>query len=472
LTNEKRKGLRILFCACEAAPFVKTGGLADVAGSLPAALGELGHEIRVVMPKFRGIKKKRHEVSSKVSYEFIENDAYFDRPAPYGDEKGDYPDNLERFSFYSRSALDWAKAAGFKPDIVHSHEWQTGLVPIDLKTLRARDSFFSGVKTLFTIHNLAYQGLFPLDDFRALGLPDEVLTSRGIEYWGRGSLMKGALVFSDMLSTVSPTYAKEIRTPQHGCGLDAILKKRSGDLIGILNGIDAAAWNPETDTRLKERYSWRNPGGKLANKRELQAIYGLSQDDQAPLFGLVSRLVEQKGLDIVMKAFDRLMALGVQIALLGTGEEKYHRFFEKMNEKYSGRFAARLKFDAVLAEKVYAGSDFFLMPSRFEPCGLGQMISFRFGTLPVVHKTGGLADTVSDCSRNPLGGNGFVFSPFKEEPFLEAVKRAAKTFTNAKKMHALSRRVMKLDFSWKKSAERYDALYRRLAKSSSKAWSA
>jgi len=468
-----KPGLKILFCVCEAAPFAKTGGLADVAGSLPKALGELGHEVRVVMPKYRGITQKRHEVSKNVSYEFIENPAYFDRPALYGDDNGDYPDNLERFAFYCRAALQWAKQNGFCPDIVHCHEWQAALIAIDLRTWLEDDPFFKKSKTLFTVHNLAYQGIFPLDEFRALGLPDEALTAQGIEFWGRGNLMKGALVFSDMLTTVSPTYAKEIRTSEHGCGLDAILKNRVGDLKGILNGIDTEAWNPLKDSKIKARFSSKNPDGKALCKNDLQLELGLAQDANRPVFGLVSRLVEQKGLEIIMKSFDRLMEMGIQIAVLGTGDEKYHKFFEKMNDKHPGRFAARLKFDGILAQKVYAGSDFFLMPSRFEPCGLGQLISFRYGTLPVVHRTGGLADTVLDISRNPISGNGFSFSPLKEEPFIDAVKRAAKLHANAKRLRSLRQRVMKLDYSWKKSAERTGMLYRKLARSPRrKAWGA
>lgn len=461
--SKTSKSLKILFIACEVAPFAKTGGLADVAGSLPLELGALGVDVLVVTPKYRGIEEKSRKLSSRVSIRFIENDAYFNREGIYGDAKGDYKDNLERFAYFCRRSLEFAKESGFRPDIVHCHEWHTGLIPIDLKTLLRNDPFFAKSRTLFTIHNLAYQGLFPLADLGALGVPDPVLASKGIEFWGRGNLMKGGLLYADMLSTVSKTYAKEICTPHFGCGLDDILRRRKSRLTGILNGLDTKSWDPQHDPRIKHHYSAANISPKDDNKRDLEKICGFEANGR-PIFGMVTRLVEQKGLDLVAKCFDAMMETGLRFVLVGTGEEKYHKMFEKLGAKYAGQAFINLKFDEPMARKVYAGSDFFLMPSRFEPCGLGQLISFRYGTLPVASRTGGLGDTVIDCTRIPLKGNGILFSSFDAGGFMDAVKRALSLYRNQSRFKRIRKRAMKLDFSWKKSAKEYVALYEKILK--------
>lgn len=401
----------------------------------------------IVTPKYRGVTEKSKKLGPGVTAHFIENAGYFDRDGVYGDKNGDYPDNLERFAFFCRRALDLARERDFRASVAHLNEWQTALIAVDLKTRLAKDDFWKGTKTLFTIHNLAYQGTAPLRDLSGLGLPAEVLRADGLEFWGRGNLMKGGIVFSDCLNTVSPAYAKEILAREQGCGLDGALKKRSKELHGILNGIDPGVWKPSCS--------------KPSAKAELQRAVGLKEDAAAPVFGMVSRLVEQKGFDLVAKALEAMMKTGLQLVVLATGDPQYHRVFEEAQRKHAGQFAAHLKFDAGLAEKIYAGSDFFLMPSRFEPCGLGQMIAYRYGTLPIVHKVGGLADTVRDMRSS--AGTGFVFNAYKHEAMLDAVKRGLRLFGAKKRLEAARRRVIKLDFSWKKSAVKYAALYRRLA---------
>lgn len=474
--------IRILLASSEVAPFAKTGGLADVAGSLPVALEELGIDARIIMPKYSSIKVEgdearignpvRHSskhsaetISNGVKIYFVKNDAYFKRPNLYGDKFGDYKDNLDRFSFFSREILERCKREDFRPDIIHCNDWQTALVPVYLNTIYKYDSFFSATRTLFTIHNMAYQGLFPKDEFPKTGLDWELFNIDYFEFYDRVNLMKGGLVYSDAISTVSPTYAKEILTKEFGCGLEGVLKRRQDSLYGILNGIDYGAWNPQIDPKIFKNYSAGNIEDKYANKEALQKEIGLKIDRAIPLIGLISRLADQKGLDLVAKIIGSLLNMKLEFILLGTGEHKYHVLFEKIAKKHPKDASINLKFDAVLAQKIYAGCDFFLMPSMYEPCGLGQMISFRYGTIPIVRETGGLKDSVREFDPKRGTGNGFTFKAYAHEDLLDAIKKALSAYKDKERWIELIKNVMALDYSWKSSAKEYVKLYRKMLES-------
>lgn len=455
--------MKVLFCASEVAPFEKTGGLADVAGSLPRALAGLGAEILILMPKYRNVAMTSKKVSENVRVRFVEEERYFNRAGLYGNDRGDYPDNLQRFSFFCHTALDMAKSEGFRPDLVHGHDWQTALLPVLLKTKFAGDPFFGRTKSVLTVHNMAYQGHFPHKQFGSLGLDPSLYSMDGFEFYGRINLLKAGLLFADALTTVSPTYAKEIRTQEYGFGLDGVVKKRAKDLHGILNGLDTKLWDPAADKRIPAVYSAADMGGKRRCKTELQKLCGFQQDPDIPLFAMVTRLAEQKGLELVSEIADRFLSSGVQFVLLGEGDGVYHTSFQNIGNRHPKTSRMFLDFDAVKAHALYAGADFFLMPSYFEPCGLGQMISMRYGTLPVARRVGGLADTVVDLEESPKTGNGFLFNEKTPEKLLRTIERAKRFFTDKKKLSIVRKRAMKIDFSWDKSAERYWKLYKDLA---------
>ena len=459
----KKRSLNVLFCASEVAPFAKTGGLADVAGSLPPALARHGAQILVTMPRYRGIHTADKKIADGVRIHFIENEEYFNRAGLYGNDRGDYPDNLQRFSFFCHETLAYAKSAGFRPDIVHAHDWQTALLPVLLKTNFANDPFYAGARSVLTIHNIAYQGHFSQKQFGNLGLDPSLFSVDGFEFYGKINFLKAGLLFTDHLTTVSPTYAEEIENKEFSFGLEGVIKKRRKSLTGILNGIDPALWDPAKDARLAKMYGAANLEGKRACKEALQKRCGFEPDAGVPLFGMVTRLAEQKGLDLVAETCNEMVAKGAQLVLLGEGDAVYHTTFRNIAARHPKNVAAFLKFDAVLAHEVYAGSDFFLMPSYFEPCGLGQMISMRYGTLPIVRRVGGLADTVIDADLHPEKGNGFVFVEAQPEKLMGAVKRAMKAFKDKARLDALRKTAMRTDFSWDKSAEKYAQLYRKLA---------
>lgn len=451
--------MRVAMIASEAVPFAKTGGLADVAGVLPVALERLGHEVCVILPKYKGIRARRAVLGKKIPVWFIEHDGYFGRDHLYGGKDGDYADNLERFSFFAWRALEQVKEAQFRPDVIHVHDLQAALVPVYLATTYSHDPAVNQAMTVLTVHNLAYQGMFPKSEFPKLGLPWELFHMEALEYYDQVNLLKGGLVFARRLTTVSPTYAREIQTPEYGCGLDGVLRKRRQDLTGILNGIDVAAWDPATDKALAAPFSTRQPAKKAANKAALQAALGLPAAPTAPLIGMVTRLAAQKGLDLVAAAVEELAADGCQLAILGTGDRPFHEQFEALAKRHPKALGVRLSFDDRLARQIYAGSDLLLMPSRFEPCGLGQMIAMRYGTIPVVRKTGGLADTVVDAAADPARGNGFVFGPADPAACLAAVRRAVSVFKTPAAWAALQRRAMAVDWSWDRAAQAYVALY-------------
>lgn len=472
--------MKILFAASEAVPFAKTGGLADVAGALPLALEELGQEVIVVLPRYKAISDakfsreggipplagKIQRLTGDISYSvmgkkikvyFIENDNYFNRDGLYGDKNGDYKDNLDRFSYYSKRTLELLKEINFKPDIIHVHDWQAALIPVYLKTLFASDAFYKKIKSVLTIHNIGYQGLFPKEEFPKLGLDWSLFNIEGLEFYGKVNILKGGLGFCEIINTVSPTYSKEIQTKEFGFGLEGLLNKRSSRVFGILNGVDYAIWDPQTDKYIAKNYSLKNIEDKDKNKADLQETCSLPIRLDIPLLGIVSRLAEQKGFDILAECLDSICKMKLQLVILGTGDLKYHLLLQGLVKKYPKVISLNLKFDDPLAHKIYAGSDVFLMPSKYEPCGLGQIISFKYGTIPLVFKTGGLADTVN-------AANGFIFDRYNKDDLLKTIKKAVVAFGDKKKWTNLQAQAMQCDFSWKESAKKYLELYAKAKK--------
>lgn len=477
--------MKILFVASEVAPFAKTGGLADVAGSLPRALRQLGHDVRIVLPCYQVIQEQGYvfrkgrrsvEVSAggrsdkgllrqtaidDVPVYCLHHQGYFQRPGLYGTAAGDYPDNALRFGFFCRAVLQLLRRLDFRPDVVHLNDWQTGLIPVLLRAELAGDPFFSGVATILTIHNLGYQGIFPADTLAALGLPPALFSLDGLEYYGKISFLKGGLLFSDLITTVSETYCREIQTPGMGFGFDGILRHRREVLFGILNGIDTRQWDPAGDSRIPHRYDAADLKGKGGCKRALQKEMGLAVAPATPIVCMVTRLDMQKGLDLLEDAWEGIVRRDLQFVLLGSGERKHTAFFEALRDRHPGKVAIRLSFDDSLARRIYAGSDIFLMPSRYEPCGLGQMIALRYGTVPVVRQTGGLADTVIDPAHDAGNANGFTFQGLSGAALLGALDRALARFADRRSWRKLMRQGMTSDFSWTRSAERYVELYRK-----------
>ncbi len=490
------KKLKVLFVTSEVVPFVKTGGLADVSAALPQMLAEMGHEVRIVVPKYGAVddrKFKIHEVvrlkdlhvqigekdvvfsikscflpgqKVRVQIYFLDNQEYFGSRNslyvdPYSGE--DYPDNDERFMLLANAVFELISKLGWIPDIIHGNDWQCGLIPAYLKTVYKDNEQFSKFKTLFTIHNLAYQGMFPKSSFHKLGLPEELNSEKGMEIYGKINFMKSGLLFSDVINTVSETYANEIRTDDElGAGLKQVLAKRKNDLYGIVNGIDTRVWNPEKDKHLPKKYSAKNLTAKLVNKQALAEKFGFEYDENIPVIGMISRLYDAKGYDLVSEIFPELMKMDVQVVLLGTGNKKYHAFFEKMTGKYPGKFACYLGFDDELAHLIEGGADIFLMPSRYEPCGLNQMYSLMYGTVPLVRETGGLADTVIRYNEKTGEGNGFMFKQYEGSALIKELKRALKTFEDKKTWVKIMRNGMKSDFSWNASAKKYLELYKTI----------
>jgi starch synthase len=449
--------LKVLLASSEVVPFAKTGGLADVAGSLPLALEELGVDIRVIMPKYASVKVAGNSttIGKNIKVYFVENDDYFNRKELYGDKFGDYKDNLDRFAFFSREILERCKKEKFAPDVIHCNDWQTALVPVYLNTLYKYDSFFADTKVLYTIHNMAYQGVFAKEEFPKIGLDWVLFHVNYFEFYDKVNLMKAGLVYSDAISTVSPTYAKEILTQEFGCGLEGVLRTRESVLSGILNGIDYNLWSPQKDTKIFKKYSVDSLQDKYLNKEMFQKEMGLKVDRSIPMFGMISRLADQKGADFVSDIIDKMLNMRTQFVLLGTGENKYHLIFEKIAKKYPQSASISLKFDAVLAQKIYASSDMFFVPSRYEPCGLSQIISFKYGTIPVVRQTGGLKDTVQEFDPKTGEGTGFTFIEPRSEDLLSAVKKSLLVYKDKPLWTSLVKSVMGLDYSWKASAKEY-----------------
>jgi starch synthase len=482
-------------------PIAKVGGLADVIEALPRKLIDLGCDVRVVIPFYRDarenikslklrsnrlkeeiitcidwlpVKGEVHEITIHgVTVYLLRNDSLYDREHIYTATEGDYEDNDLRFGFLSLGALEIAKTLNFKPDIIHCHDWQTSLAPICLKWRKRLkdDPFFRDSKIVFTIHNLAFQGQFNKDILDKFGLPWFLYTPHGIEFYGKVNLLKGGITYSDCVTTVSQTYAEEIKTAQYGYGLDGILRSISQDpnkVIGILNGIDYDEWNPQTDRALYRNYDVSQIGGKSINKTELIKEVGLTPKDDQPLLGIVSRLTEQKGTDLVVDSLPQIFDLGYQVVILGDGEERYERMLVAARNRFKNSLSVVLGFNDELARKIYAGCDFFLMPSRYEPCGLGQLIALRYGSIPIVRGTGGLADTVADYTASKEKGNGFVFYEFSKVSFLDALIRALSVYDNKAELEEIIQRAMNQDFSWKRSSQLYYDLYQSVIKTEKK----
>jgi starch synthase len=475
--------LKVLFVASEVAPFKKTGGLADVAGVLPRALHNRGIDIRVVMPLYAGVEwnvlerlegtlavpmyfgqaragvRMGHLNGSHVPVYFIEYNRFFDRPHVYGPPGQAYPDNLERFAFLSRAALELCKTIGFIPDVIHANDWQTALVPVYVNTVEWSKPLH-GAGTLFTIHNLAYQGNFERGAMFITGLGAEHYNSSEFEHFGDMNLMKAAIRHANLLSTVSPNYAREVQTPAYGFGLDGELALRGGSLRGVLNGIDSKEWDPETDPYIAAPYSIEDLSGKAKCKASLQKQVGLEVRPQVPLFGVVGRLTPQKGFDVLAHALERIFHWDLQIILLGNGDHEAESYFRYLAHRRSDKFRAHIGFDEGLAHRIEAGADFLLMPSRFEPCGLNQMYSQRYGTLPIVRGTGGLLDTVVNYDQATGGGTGFIFWDLTPGAIADTVGWALSTyFDRPEHVTMMRKRAMQQDFSWDRAAAAYEQLY-------------
>ena len=476
--------LHVVHVASEASPYAKTGGLGDVLAALPPALARAGVDVTVVLPGYRAAHavatstRRLGTVSARVSSRvddaaiaavdgaavptlLVDAPRYFDRPALYGEDGRDYPDNAERFVFFCRAALEWLRRMTPPPDVVHVHDWQAALVPVLLAVDRAvLYPELRAARTITTVHNLAYQGRFWEADWHLLNLDRGLFTPDALEFYGYINFLKGGLVLADAVTTVSPRYADEIRTPAFGEGLDGVLRARTADLVGILNGVDYATWSPATDPAIAARYDRDDLTGKARCKAALQTELGLDVRSDVPVLAVISRLAQQKGIDLVADVAPELLdTTDAQLAILGSGEARLEAALLALHDRVPERVAVRLGFDDPLAHRIEAGADLLLMPSRYEPCGLSQLYSLRYGTVPVVHATGGLADTVIDYDPSADTGTGFAFHALAPAPFLDAIRRALALRRDTPRWQALVRRGMAADFSWDASATRYRALY-------------
>ena len=477
--------MKIAFAASECVPFSKTGGLADVVGALPRALAGLGHEISVFLPRYRQTKlanarqiirsitvpfDDRYRFCSVldggtldgVRFYFIDYPPYFDRDALYGTPLGDYRDNAERFGLYCRAVLEASKILG-SPDIFHCHDWQTALVPILLRSLYADDPALQDASTVFTIHNIGYQGLFPPDTLPLLLLPWDLFTIDKLEFYGKVNFLKGALAFADFVTTVSKRYSQEIQSSEYGFGLEGVLRGRAATVTGILNGVDYTQWSPESDVNLACHYSAEDLSGKAKCKQELLAEFGVTGvDADRPVLGIVSRFAAQKGFDLISQIADRLVREDLIVIVLGTGDKDYEDLFRRLNKQYPQKIAVKIAYDNKLAHKVEAGADMFLMPSRYEPCGLNQIYSLRYGTVPIVRATGGLDDTIDNWDPATRKGTGFKFSEYTGEALLAAIRAALQAYRDREGWQTLMRNGMAKDFSWAQSAREYVRVYERV----------
>jgi starch synthase len=472
--------MKILFVASEALPYSKTGGLADVVEALPKALSEMGHEVAVFLPRYRGNKSTSTIISSLtiplgdslrfpalaegapvagVRYYFLDDPEFFDREYLYGGKSGEYSDNAERYAELSRAAIEFMKRV-WLPDVMHCHDWQSALVPVLLRTQYSNDPNVRSIPVVFTIHNVAYQGLFPPTAMRRIGLPDELFTIEGLEFFGNVNYLKGGILFADYLTTVSRRYAKEIQTPEYGGVLDGVIRNRADRLVGILNGADYSVWSPEADTYIAQNYSSHNLDGKKACKQNLLETFGLPAENMdRPLIGIVSRFVNQKGFDLIAEVANELMKENLAIVALGSGQPEYEGFFRALAEKFPAKAAVRIAYDEPLAHKIIAGADVLLIPSRYEPCGLTQLYGLRYGTVPVARATGGLDDTIQYYDPKTGHGTGFKFDEYDGRALLQCVRAALKAYKDPKVWRAIQSNGMAKDFSWKASAAAYVTLY-------------
>ncbi len=488
---------KILFITSEVVPFIKVGGLADVSSALPQKLQELGHQVRIVVPKYGAIDERKfkiHEVvrlkdiqtkigekevifslrssfligpKTRVQIYFLDNQEYYgSRHSLYADPitGEDFNDNDERFILLAKSVFELINKLGWVPDIIHCNDWQCGLVPVYLKTMFNNDPLFQKVRVLFTIHNLSFQGIFAKSSFDKTGLPAELENEKGVLHKGKVNFLKAGLIYSDMINTVSETYAKEIcEIKEFGIGLHDILSKRKKDVYGIVNGIDDTIWNPEVDKKIPQKYSLKNIEAKKENKKALAENFSFKYEESVPVIGMIARLTDDKGMDLLEKSLPQLLKLNIHLILLGSGDKKYQKHFMSVASKNPNKFSCFIGFDDELAHLIEAGSDMFLMPSKYEPCGLNQFYSLMYGTVPIVHKTGGLADTVKPYNPKNGNGNGFVFEKYTSSAMITEIKRALNVFTNDKDAWlSLMKNGMKSNFTWLDSAKKYVDLYKKL----------
>lgn len=471
--------LKVLMVASEVTPYAKSGGLGDVAGSLPKELRKLGVDARVVFPKYEDIRDSYfegmeyldsvtvalgwrrqgasiHQLKSNVPTYVIENDFYFRRHGFYG-----YGDDFERFSFFSKASIEMLAKIDFKPDVIHFNDWQTGVATVYLKDVYSKFAFYQGIKSLFTIHNLQYQGVFGREILGTIDLPDYYFAPDKMEFYGNINFMKSAITYADAVSTVSKTYVDEIKYSNFGYMLNGVLQARGDDVYGIVNGIDTEANDPATDKRIYKNFSKDDFSAKAENKRALQRELGLAETD-APIISIISRLADQKGLDLVALCMEELMHMDVQLVVLGTGEGRYENLFKTYAGRYPQKMSANIYFSDELAQKIYASSDMFLMPSLFEPCGLGQIFAMRYGTAPIVRRTGGLNDTVKHYNREEKDGTGFIFTDYIASGMMWAIREAIEFYYDKPEWNRLIKNAMSTDFSWANSAKQYVELYTKL----------
>ncbi|MSU46866.1 MAG: glycogen synthase GlgA [Lacunisphaera sp.] len=476
--------MRIAHAASELFPYLKTGGLADAVAALTGALADKGHELAVFMPGYRSVLDGPHVAGAKPSHKlkiemgdaFLAGDVYtlnprlgltlhlvcreefFDRKLPYWTGERDYDDNDARFIYYQKAVVELLRLTDFKADIVHCHDWQTGLLPVFLREAERRYDVTLALKTVFTIHNIAYQGVFPRKSYALTNLPEELMTIDGLEYYDQMCMLKGGIVYADRVTTVSPQYAKEIQTPEFGNGMGGVIGTRLEDLHGLLNGIDTAVWSPATDESLPARYSMADLRGKATCRARLIKEFGWSAKFKGPIFGMVARFTAAKGLDLVFGAKEFFEKENCRLVVLGGGEKKYEESFQDFAVAYPGKVGACVRHDEAMSHLVEAGSDFFLMPSLFEPCGLNQMYSQAYGTVPLVSRVGGLVDTVTDIATSPETGTGIMFEPTQDE-FTAALQRAMMLHADKARYAAVQRNGMLKDFSWTKAVAAYELLY-------------
>jgi starch synthase len=477
--------MRILLASSEVHPYSKTGGLADMAGALSKALARAGHTVGLVTPLYARIRERFPEMTKLDWYMnlplgskfvqaeiwslspmpgltiyFIEQESLFGRGGIYGDHGFDFNDNADRFIFYSKAVAHLARYLPWRPEVVHVHDWQAGLVPLLMLHQKLWEGWVEIPRTVLTIHNLAYQGIFPAAKYALTNLPPDYFNLNGLEFYTSMNCLKAGIVYADAITTVSPRYAREIMTPEQGSGLDDILRRRQGALTGILNGVDYEEWNTVANPFLKHPYSARDLAGKTADKLALQAELGLPADGETPLFGSITRLADQKGLDIQLGALEEMLSSKMQFALLGSGSDGYEKAYRQLVRRYPEKVSVRIGFDQALSHRIEAGSDFFLMPSKFEPCGLNQMYSLRYGTVPIVRVTGGLDDTVIDISEQPKLADGIKFSEYSARALAKSMRKALVLFGEPDLLRYYRRNGMKADFSWERTVTRYETVYR------------
>ena len=478
--------MNVLLASSECFPFSKTGGLADMVAALGKALAVDGHRVRIVTPLYRGLREKhpaiaREEAAITVQLDgrivsaqlwsispapnltilLIDQPEFFDRAALYGEGGHDYPDNAARFIFLSKAVAYLARNLPAPPEIVHVHDWQVGLAPLLIQHEALVTGWRSAPATILTIHNLAYQGVFPYQDYTLTNLPNEYFTTDGIEFYGKMSCLKAGIVYADMITTVSPRYAREITTEQYGCGLDGVLRSRHDRLIGILNGVDYGEWKTENNKFLEHSFNAENFAGKAAQKTALQAEMKLPVAADLPLFGTITRLAEQKGIDILISALEEMLSSNMQFVLLGSGNPAYERGFLTLAARHPEKVAVKLGYDHGLSHRIEAGCDFFLMPSRFEPCGLNQMYSLRYGTIPIVRVTGGLDDSVTDVSEDPAIADGIKFTEYSARALVKAIRKALVLYEDGALLTHFRKNAMTVDFSWEHCTHEYEAAFQR-----------